>query len=131
MNDQLARSGFLREAVEGTIGDRLNNAGLARQNEASIYGQGASDRGELRDERGYQQSLAEQAIQRRIQQQLMEQSQQAQDFGQAATLYGLGQRNDPTGAYQDAASQATAEASGGGADVMALLRMLAQQRATS
>lgn len=128
LNDQLARSGFLRDAVEGTVGDRLNNLGAVRGVEGSIYGQEANDRSERRTERGYQRDLAEQAILRRIQQEQMERGQETQDFDQAARLYGLGQASDPTGAYQDAAGLATTEASGGYQDVGALLRLLAQRR---
>jgi hypothetical protein len=122
MNDQLARSGFLRDALEGTIGDRLNNANLARTAENSIYGQDVNSRNELRGERGYQQNLAEQAIAQRIQQAQMEQGQQQQDFDNAARLYGYGNLNDPTGAYQNAAALSSQEASGAASDTAALLR---------
>jgi hypothetical protein len=105
-----AASDFATHALEGTIGDRLNTLGAARGAENSIYGQEANARNELRGERGYQQSLAEQAIAQRIAQNQMEQGQQAQDFGQAATIYGLGNQGDPTGAYQDAATLSSSEA---------------------
>jgi hypothetical protein len=123
-----AASDFATHALEGTIGDRLNTLGAARGAENSIYGQEANARNELRGERGYQQSLAEQAIAQRIAQNQMEQGQQSQDFGQAATIYGLGNQGDPTGAYQDAATLSSSEAGANSADVAALLRLFAQRR---
>jgi hypothetical protein len=122
LNDQLARSGFLRDALQGTIGDRLNNASLAQGAASNIYGQEAAARGETRGERDYQQQLAEQAIQRRIQQQALEQQQQGQNFAQGVTLYGLGAQADPTSAYQNAAGLSSGEATAAAGDVGALLR---------
>jgi hypothetical protein len=122
LDNTTAASDFATRALEGTIGDRLNNAQLARANENSIYGQGANDRNELRGERGYQQNLAEEAIAQRIAQNQMEQGQQQQNFGDAATLYGLGNLNDPTNAYQNAAGLASGEAASSSADVGTLLR---------
>lgn len=116
-----AASDFATRALEGTIGDRLNALNAARGVEGSIYGEEAGNRSELRGERGYQQSLAEQAIARRIAQQQAEQ-------GQAAQLYGLGNAYDPTSAYQMAAGQYGQDAQSGYGDVGALLRLLAQQR---
>jgi hypothetical protein len=122
LDDNTTRANFLDDALTGTIGDRLSNANLARSNENSIYGQEANARNEVRGERGYQQSLAEQAIAQRIAQNQMEQGQQQQNFGDAATLYGLGNLNDPTNAYQNAAGLASGEAASSSADVGALLR---------
>jgi hypothetical protein len=101
---------------------------LPAGNENSIYGQEANARNEVRGERGYQQSLAEQAIAQRIAQNQMEQGQQQQNFGDAATLYGLGNLNDPTNAYQNAAGLASGEAASSSADVGALLRAYLAQR---
>lgn len=122
LDNTTAASDYATRALEGTIGDRLNNLGAARGAENSIYGQEANARNEVRGERGYQQSLAEQAIAQRIAQNQMEQGQQQQNFGDAATLYGLGNLNDPTNAYQNAAGLASGEAASSSADVGALLR---------
>jgi hypothetical protein len=121
-------SDFATHALEGTIGDRLNTLGAARGAENSIYGQEANARNEVRGERDYQRTMAEQAIAQRIAQQQMEQAGEAQDFGQAATLYGLGNQGDPTAAYQDAATLSSSEAGANSADVAALLRLFAQRR---
>lgn len=126
--DNASRSNFLNDALTGTIGDRLNNLGAAQSYGNSIYGQEASARNEVRGERGYQQSLAEQAIAQRIAQQQMEQGQQAQNFGEAATMYGLGMQGDPTNAYQNAATLASTEAGSNSGDVAALLRLFAQRQ---
>jgi hypothetical protein len=128
LDNTTAASDYATRALEGTIGDRLNNLNAARGAENSIYGQEANARNEVRGERGYQQSLAEQAIAQRIAQNQMEQGQQQQNFGDAATLYGLGNANNPTGAYQDAATLASSEAGSNSADVAALLRLFAQNR---
>jgi hypothetical protein len=119
-----AKRGFLTNALEGTIGDTrnaFNDIGAAERN---IFGEGQSDRGEFRTERDYQRNLAEQAILRRIQQQVMEGSASQQDFENALTQYQQGQRNDPTSALQTAAGEAGNEATGAGNDVEALLRAL-------
>jgi hypothetical protein len=127
-NDALARSGLIRDAVTGTIGDRLNNYGAARNAENAAYGEDVGGRNELRGERGYQQSLAEQAIQRRIQQQQAEQGATQQDFQNGATLYGIGNASDPTGAYQNAAANASNEAASSSGDVGALIQAWLRSR---
>ena len=117
-----AKSRLLTGALEGTIGDTrnaFNDIGAAERN---IFGEGKSDRGEFRTERDYQRNLAEQAILRRIQQQVMEGSASQQDFENALIQYQQGNRNDPTQALQEGANQAGNEASGAGDDIEALLR---------
>jgi hypothetical protein len=53
----------------------------------------------------------------------MEQGQQQQDFGDAATLYGLGNLNDPTGTRtRTPPGSSSGEAASSSADVGALLR---------
>jgi hypothetical protein len=119
-----AKRGFLTDALEGTIGDTRNAFNDIGSAERNIFGEGQSDRGEFRTERDYQRNLAEQAILRRIQQQVMEGSASQQDFENALTQYQQGQRNDPTSALQTAAGEAGNEATGAGNDVEALLRAL-------
>lgn len=65
-------------AVEGTIGDQANA------------------RNELRTERGYQTSTAEQALRDQIQQYLLEQQGQQQDFSNGLSLATLGYGNSPS-----------------------------------
>lgn len=62
----------LADAVEGTIGDNR------------------SDRNELRDERGWQNTLSRQAIADRIQQWMMEGTDEDRQFGRGLSLAGLG-----------------------------------------
>lgn len=123
-----AASNFANQALQGTIGDNLNNLSAAQGYGNSLYGQEAAGRNEQRDERGYQESLAQQAIAQRIAQNQMEQGQQQQDFNQGATLFGLGNYGDPTNAYENAATLASSEAGANSQDVAALLRLYAQNR---
>lgn len=127
--DLSARRGFLNDALQGTIQDNLNVAGVTRAAANDAYGQDVTGRNETRGERDYQRGLAEQAIMRRIQQQAAEAGLTQQEFENAMRQYQLGNLNDPTGAYEEASRNASQEASGAGADVAALLRAYAARRA--
>jgi hypothetical protein len=144
---------LLTDASAGTIQDNLNNLGATNSLESNVYGQDASGRGEqrtergntqgvnetnygrtlndqaaLRGERGYQSDQNQLAITRRIQQAAAEQGMTQQDFDNAMRLYGAGNANNPTNAYDNAAATATAEATGSGLTSADLLKLIAQRR---
>jgi hypothetical protein len=128
--DLNARTAFLTPALAGTIADNQNALSAARGLTNDAYGQEASQRDEVRAERDYQRGLAEQAIARRIQQQAAEAGLTQQEFENAMRQYQLGNANSPVGTYENAATNASQEASGAGDDVAALLRAFAARRAT-
>jgi hypothetical protein len=128
--DLNARTAFLTPALAGTIADNQNALSAARGLTTDAYGQEASQRDEVRTERDYQRGLAEQAIARRIQQQAAEAGLTQQEFENAMRQYQLGNANSPVGTYENAATNASQEASGAGDDVAALLRAFAARRAT-
>lgn len=128
--DLNARTAFLTPALAGTIADNQNALSAARGLTNDAYGQEASQRDEVRAERDYQRTLAEQAIARRIQQQAAEAGLTQQEFENAMRQYQLGNANSPVGTYENAATNASQEASGAGDDVAALLRAFAARRAT-
>jgi hypothetical protein len=113
---ELAKRGLVTDATAGTIGDNRSN------------------RAEVRGERDYQRNLAQEALQRRIQQAAMEHGVGQDTFNNALRLWGAGNANNPTGAYLDAAGQASTEAAGSTASIQQLIHALiarrgAQQRA--
>lgn len=98
-----AKRGLVTAATEGTIGDNRSN------------------RAETRTERDYQHSMAQEAIMRRI-------LQNQQEFGNAATLYGLGNQNNPTADYLQASGQSSAEAGGSMASIQQLIQAMLARR---
>jgi hypothetical protein len=118
---------YLADAAGGTIGDRLNAFDAASGAEGRVFTEGVSDRNESRTERGYQADLAQRALLNRILQNQAESTADQQAFDNAVRLFGLGNANNPEGAYETAAGQATSEAGGQTADVAALIRLLAQR----
>src|ERR1051325_10859471 len=68
----LAKRGYMSDALKGSIEDQFRKAGLLSGLEGQLFGQEQSQRGELRGERGYQGSLEEQAYQRALDQYMME-----------------------------------------------------------
>jgi hypothetical protein len=113
---------YLTDASAGTIGDNLNALGAASGAESQTYGENAANNAQTRTERDYQRTLAEQAIQQRIQQNAAEQTAKQQSFDNAARLYGLGNLNNPTGTYENAAANSSAEASGASSSMANLIR---------
>lgn len=126
-----AKDTFLQNALEGSIGDTQRGFEDASGAASTAYGQGAAGRNELRGERGYQSSQAQQALINRILQYQAEQGAQGQDFAQGAELYGAGNQGDPYGAYAAASGQAQNEAQSSTSDIGALLQALARRRASS
>lgn len=110
-----------REARRQLIREHYNQADRS-------LSQGLTDRNEARGERSYQGGLAEQALMRRIMQQLAEGSMDQTQFDQAMRMFGAGNTGDPTGAYNDAAGQSAIEAAAAAGDVALLLRLLAQRQ---
>lgn len=120
----VARSRYLTDALQGTIGDTRNQLADVTGVEGQAYGEGVGNRNEMRGERGYQQGLAEQALIRRIMQQAAESGLDTNAFNQAIAQWQAGQANNPTGALETGAAQAGNEAAGQSQDVEELLRML-------
>jgi hypothetical protein len=104
---ELAKRGLITDATEGTIADNRSN------------------RSELRTERGYQGSLAEQAIQRRIAQAAAERGDTQQAFDNAMRQYGLGAGSDPSAALLAASGRAGQESAAAGSSIADLLRLFA------
>lgn len=120
----VARSRYLTDALQGTIGDTRNQLADVSGVEGQAYGEGVGNRNEVRGERGYQQNMAEQALIRRIMQQAAESGMDTTAFNQAIAQWQAGQANNPTGALETGAAQAGNEAAGQSQDVEELLRML-------
>ncbi len=137
----LARGGFLSDLGNQSFqqGSSLRNENRTDQQNASAqdlartqlqrsllgdfsgleqqrFGNEAAMRGEARGERGYQDSLANQAQQDRIQQYLLEQGSQNQEFGQNSDyinqLIKLGYINDPSQLATQNAGAYDAQANG-------------------
>lgn len=104
LDQTTARNSYMQNALDSSITDARSN------------------RNEQRGERGYQRSLAEEAIARRIAQQQAESGQGQQDFNNAITQFSVGSQGDPTGALGDAAAQSGQEAQTSQADMAALIR---------
>jgi hypothetical protein len=128
LDQTTARNQYMQNALEGSIGDTQRGFEDVSGAEGKAFGEGLTGREEMRGERGYQQSQAEQALLNRIRQQQAEAGAEAQSFGEGTTAYGLGMEGDPTGAYQGASAQASDEAAAAAGDTGALLRLLAQRR---
>jgi hypothetical protein len=128
LDQTTARNQYMQQALEGSIGDTQRGFEDVSGAAGTAFNQGLTGREELRGERGYQRSRAEQALINRIRQQQAEQGAEAQSFGEGTTAYGLGMEGDPTGALQGASAQASDEAAAAAGDTGALLRLLAQRR---
>jgi hypothetical protein len=130
LDQTTARNKYMQNALDASIGDTQRGFEDVSGAAGTAYNQGVTGREELRGERGYQQSAAEQALQNRINQQKAEAAARAASFGEGATTYGLGNEGDPTGALQGASAQSADEAAAAAGDTGALLRILAQRRGT-
>lgn len=93
--DQYGRE---RQATQDQFGRNQAIFGDLANYEQGLYGQEASQRNEMRGERGYQQGLDLQAQQDRIAQQQAEFGQQNQNFQNSAAMLGAG-GYDPSGIY--------------------------------
>jgi hypothetical protein len=124
LDQTTARNRYMQQALEGSIGDTQRGFENVSGAAGRAFNEDLSGREELRGERGYQRSQAEQALLNRIRQQQAESQAESQDFGQGAELYGMGNAGDPTGAYESAAAGAGAAASDESAQMAALIRAL-------
>jgi hypothetical protein len=88
-----------------------------------------ADRGEVRTERGYEDTMAQRAIANKILEYQAQSGADQQAFDNALKLFGVGNANNPTGAYETAAGQAASEAGGQSQSVADLLKLIAQLRA--
>jgi hypothetical protein len=104
------------ETATGEISDRLNRLSALSGVQGQQYGQDASGRNELRTERDYQTTSARQAMQDAIQEYLLEQQSQAQEFNQGSTLAGVGYGNSPANLYFGAGQQYGAQGAAAGAN---------------
>jgi hypothetical protein len=128
LDQTTARNQYMQQALSDSIGDTQRGFEDVSGAAGTAFNQGLTGREEMRGERGYQQSQAQQALLNRIRQQQAEAGAEAQSFGEGTTAYGLGMEGDPTGAYQGASAQASDEAAAAAGDTGALLRLLAQRR---
>lgn len=125
-----AKDTFLQNALEGSIGDTQRGFADVSNAADTAYGQGAAGRNEVRGERGYQSSQAQQALINRILQYQAETGAQNTSFGQGADLYGAGNTGDPYGAYASASGQAQDQSQSSMSDIGALLQAMARRRTT-
>lgn len=128
LDQTTARNQYMQQALSDSIGDTQRGFEDVSGAAGTAYNQGLTGREEMRGERGYQTSQAQQALLNRIRQQQAEAGAEAQSFGEGTTAYGLGRDGDPTGVYQGASGQASDEAAAAAGDTGALLRLLALRR---
>lgn len=91
------RDSLFNNALEGTIGDNRANLGLLSGLEGQQYGEGAANRNELRNERGYQAGMEDQNYQRGVQQVGLADALTNSAFGRAQGQYGSGMGSNPAG----------------------------------
>jgi hypothetical protein len=101
----LAKRGFMSDALSGSIEDSFRKAGLLSGLEGQLYGQDAATRGELRGERGYQGSLEQQAFERALGQYQQEQNDVKDRFARGATEQQIGATGNPADYYAEMARQ--------------------------
>lgn len=109
--------------------NRLRRLGALGGLESQLYGQEAGARGELRGERGYQEGLAQQALQNRIRQLLLGEDIREREFGRGMQRAGLaaqlGYGGTPTGLEYNLANmlqRQAGESFAGAGDILSLLR---------
>lgn len=122
-------AGLAYQGGSAQLGDQLNTLGALSGLEGQQYGQGLSGRNELRTERGYQQGVDQTAIDRAVQQRLLEEQLLNSAFGrdQAVTsqMLGLGFGADPTAALQAGSNYFGQQAAGAGSSLSDLLALYA------
>lgn len=130
LDQTTARNKYMQNALDASIADTQTGFQDVSGAAGTAANQGLTGREELRGERGYQTSQAQQALLNRIRQQQAEAAARAQSLGEGTTTYGMGNEGDPTGALQGASAQSADEAAAAAGDTGALLRILAQRRGT-
>jgi hypothetical protein len=100
----LAKRGFMGDALKGSIDDEFRKFGALSGFEDQLFGQEARTRGELRGERGYQGGLEEQAFQRALQQYLMERQGVTDRWDRAKEQIALGESGNPANLYASMAN---------------------------
>lgn len=97
--------------------DRLSGLGALSGLESQQFGQGQAQQDALRQERQYQYGLDQNAVDRQVQQQQLQDyllnSQFNRDQSRINTLAGLGYGGNPSGTYLGASGQAAGQAAGG------------------
>ena len=124
----LAGNQMLRDAVTGDIDDRFRKVGALSGLEGQQFSQGSIGRGELRDERGYQDNLAQQSIENQIRERLLQEQLLSGQFGRDATRFQLGYSTDPSRAYNTAADRFGQTASDSFAGMEAILAEMMRAR---
>lgn len=84
-----ARRQIGSELAKDEFGQRMQQLGAGAGLESQLYGQEAGQRGELRGEREYQGGMAREAMDRRIQQRMLEDALLTSGMGRAATGAGV------------------------------------------
>ena len=103
-----ARRGLASDLAFAEGGERRANLGALSGLESQVFGQEQGARGELRGERGYQADTAQQALENRIRQRMLEESLTEGAFGRQATRAQLGLQG--AGLYGEQAAQSGATA---------------------
>lgn len=85
-----ARQGLAADSAGQTMSDRLARLNASTGVEGQLYGQESAARNELRGERGYQTDTANQALQNRINERLMQENLLNSEFGRQQARAGLG-----------------------------------------
>lgn len=122
------------DTAGGDIQDRLNNVNTLAGLEGQQFGQGAAQRNELRGERTYQQGVAAQAQQDAINQRLLEDQLLNSEFGRDYQRYGmlgqLGYGSNPAGTLGGLAgdTQGAANQAGQGANDLFMQWLLGQSQ---
>ncbi len=122
------------DTAGGDIQDRLNNVNTLAGLEGQQFGQGAAQRNELRGERTYQQGVAGQAQQDAINQRLLEDQLLNSEFGRDYQRYGmlgqLGYGSNPAGTLGGLAgdTQGAANQAGQGANDLFMQWLLGQSQ---
>jgi len=101
----LAKRGFMSDALNGSIADSFNKFAALSGLEGQQFGEGVQTRGELRGERGYQGSLEQQAFERALLQWQLQQGAQQQQFNNGVTSTQVGGSGNPADYYTDLAKQ--------------------------
>lgn len=132
---QLQRQ-LANDVASGSIDDLFRTTDVVRGVRGDVLGEDAQRRGELRGERGYEDTLAREARSDSIEQDMAERAARAQDFAEGSSLAGLGHGGLPDDVLMRAAgvfggdADSIAAGAGDDAELSQLLEYL-KRRGTS